>query len=221
MADRVMTWSLATLFRSGAYNSTFDFNVLEPAYNLVCQYFRLRMPRQRSGGSFRVIQANINKNNWAAWTTGSTIYISPTFRFGNDRRRCAKVAVHEFGHIGNGTSHSHNPEALMSADGGTSQGWVQDDLRWFGRYGLRGAMPPRGIFATVFGGAVATALDGKFPGSVMDGYVIDGGNPIPVSNGVKWTVEEGTPLGVANGVWDRFRDYFRVVHPMVEGVYCD
>jgi hypothetical protein len=195
MADRVITWSLASLFRTGAYNSTFDFSVLEPAYNLVCQYFQLRMPRVRSGGNFRVLQSNTNKNNWAAWTTGNTIYISPTFRFGNDRRRCAKVAVHEFGHIGNGTSHSSNPEALMAADGGTSQGWVQDDLRWFGRHKLRGAMPPRGIFATTFGA--------------------------PAVNGVMAFKEEKTPLGVANGVWDRFKDLIRPTYPAVEGVYCD
>jgi hypothetical protein len=176
--NRTITWSLATLFRSGAYNSTFDFNVIQPAFDLTCQYFQLSMPRVRTGGNFRIIQSNVNKNNWAAWTTGNTIYISPTFRFGLDRRRCAKVVVHEFGHFTSG-AHSNNPEALMSADGGTSQGWVQDDMRWFGRHKLRGSMPPRGIFATTFGGAMAMGEEDKLP------------------------------LGVANGIWHRFWDLAR------------
>jgi hypothetical protein len=179
MSDRTITWSLATLFRNGAYNSTFDFNVIQPAFDLVCRYFQLSMPRVRSGGSCRILQSNVNKNNWAAWTTGNTIYISPTFNFGRDRRRCAKVVVHEFGHF---TSHAHsnNTEALMSADGGTSQGWVQDDMRWFSRHRLRGAMPPRGIFATTFG-----------------------------TMSMNETLNDKLPLGVANGVWDRFLDLVR------------
>ena len=180
MSDRRITWSLATLFRNGAYNSTFTFDVIQPAFDLVCQYFHLQMPRVEKNGQVRVIQSNVNKNNWAAWTTGSTIYISPAFDFGRSRRRCAKVAVHEFGHIGNGTSHSNNPEALMSSDGGTSQGWVQDDLRWFGRYKLRGAMPPREIFAKTFG---TMEMNESF--------------------------SDKLPLGVANGVWDRFLDMVR------------
>jgi hypothetical protein len=187
MSDRRITWSLAMLYRNGAYNSTFTFDVIQPAFDLVSQYFQVAMPRVSANAQVRVIQSNINRNNWAAWTTGNTIYISPTFNFGRSRRRCAKVAVHEFGHIGNGTSHSNNLEALMSADGGTSQGWVQDDMRWFGRYRLRGAMPPRGIFATTFG-AMA-----------MGEELID-----------------KLPLGVANGVWDRFRDMVRPTYQMRE-----
>ena len=197
MADRRITWSLATLFRTGAYNSTYTFDVIQPAFDLTCRYFQLQMPRVSSGGNIRVIQSNVNKNNWAAWTTGNTIYISPTFNFGGNRRRCAKVAVHEFGHIGNGTSHSRDPEALMAADAGTSQGWVADDLRWFGRYKLRGALPPRGIFATTFeppsmrlSSSVSSSLYGESP----------------------------MPLGHANGVWDRFLDFFRPTYQIRDGV---
>lgn len=193
MADRTITWSLGTLFRTGAYNSTYTFDVIQPAFDLTCEYFRLRLPRVSRGGNFQIIQSNANKNNWAAWTTGNKIYISPTFRFGNDRRRCAKVAVHEFGHF-TSPGHSNDPEALMSADAGTSQGWVQDDMRWFGRHGLRGAMPPRGIFGTRFGA--------------------------PATQGLMH-VDEKTPLGEANGVWDRFLAYFRPVYAIKDGVYCD
>jgi len=190
MSDRRITWSLATQFRNGAYNSTFTFDVLQPAFDLVCQYFQLQMPRVNRGGNFQVIQSNQNKNNWAAWTTGNKIFISPTFNFGRDRRRCAKVAVHEFGHF---TSHAHsnNPEALMSADGGTSQGWVQDDLRWFGRHRLRGVFPPRGIFATTFG-AMATS---DLIGDIM-------------------------PLGLANGIIARMRATLTPTYQMQEGVCC-
>ena len=169
-----ITWSLATLFRNGSYNPTYTFDVIEPAFNLFSRYFQVVMPRVSKNGQIRVIQSNTNKNNWAAWTTGNTIYISPTFNFGGNRRRCAKIAVHEFGHIGNGTRHSADPEALMAADGGTSQGWVNDDLRWFGKYNLRGAMPPRGIFATTF--------EPQF--SMID--------------------EEPLLLGTDNSIWSRF-----------------
>jgi hypothetical protein len=184
---RRITWSLATLFRNGTYNSTFTFDVIQPAFDLVSQYFQLQMPRVGKNGQVRVIQSNVNKNNWAAWTTGLTIYISPVFDFGMNRRRCSKVVVHEFGHIGNGTSHSRDPQALMAADGGTSQGWVQDDMRWFGKYKLRGSMPPRGIFANTFG-AMA-----------MGEELID-----------------KLPLGVANGVWDRFLNMIRPTYAMKE-----
>lgn len=179
MSDRRISWSLATLFRNGAYNSSYLFDVIQPAFDLTCRYFRLIMPRVNTNGNIRVIQSNVNKNNWAAWVTGNTMYISPTFDFRQNPRRCAQVSVHEFGHFGNGTSHSRDPEALMAPDGGTSFGWVQDDLRWFGRYGLRGAMPPRGIFATTFG-EVRSDEDNT---------------PIP--------------LGFANGIWDRFLDRMR------------
>lgn len=191
MSDRRITWSLATQFRNGAYNSTFLFDVLQPAFDLVCRYFQLQMPRVSRGGNFQVIQSNQNKNNWAAWTTGNTIFISPIFNFGRDRRRCAKVAVHEFGHFQMGTAHSSNPEALMSADGGTSQGWVQDDMRWFGRHRLRGEFPPRGIFATTFGAMATNDLIGDV-----------------------------LPLGVANGIMDRTRAMVTRTYAMREGVCC-
>jgi hypothetical protein len=187
MSDRTIPWLLATQYRDGSYNGTFDFSVVQPAFDLVARYFRVSMPRVSSGAQVRVIQSNKNKNNWAAWTSGNSIYISPTFNFANDRRRCAKVAVHEFGHIGNGTSHSKNPGALMAFDGGTSQGWMQDDLRWFGRYRLRGAMPPAGIFATTFG----------------------------VSS-VKESQEDDIPHGEANGFWSRFLDLVRPTYAMKE-----
>jgi len=169
MSDRRISWLLATQYRSGAYNSTFAFDVIKPAFDLVCQYFQLQMPRVSRGANVQVIQSNTNKKNWAAWTTGSTIFISPTFNFGQDRRRCAKVIVHEFGHVGNG-AHSNNPEALMFHDSGTSNGWVQDDMRWFGKYKLRGAMPPRGIFATTFG-AMQTGEYEQLPLGVANGII--------------------------------------------------
>ena len=85
----------------------------------------------------------------------------------------------------------------MAADGGTSQGWVQDDLRWFGRYKLRGAMPPRGIFATTF----EPALMLRSPSFQEMNYS-----------------EEKTPLGVANGIWDRFLDFVRPTYQIKDGV---
>lgn len=182
MSDKKIPWMLGTLYKNGWYNPTFTFEVVAPTFGLICQYFQLTMPRVTTGAAFRVLQSNVNKNNWAAWTTGNTMYVSNVFNFGMSRRRCSKVTGHEFGHYGNGTSHSKDPEALMAPDGGTSQGWVQDDLRWFGKYKLRGAMPPRGIFATTFPDTRSDDLD------------------------------QILTLGVANGIWDRFLDRFRPVY---------
>jgi hypothetical protein len=44
-SDRRITWSLATLFRNDSYNSTFTFEVIQPAFDLICQYFQLSMLR--------------------------------------------------------------------------------------------------------------------------------------------------------------------------------
>jgi hypothetical protein len=77
----------------------------------------------------------------------------------------------------------------MAADGGTSQGWIQDDLRWFGKYKLRGAMPPRGIFASTFGTmtmgkedrftiGVSNSVWDRFLNAVRPTYEIDYTRPL-------------------------------------------
>lgn len=216
MADRRITWSLATLYRNGAYNSTFDYNIAQPAFDLACEYFQLQIARISSGGNFRIIQSNINRNNWAAWTTSNIIYISPIFNFGRVARRCAKVIVHEFGHFTN-SGHSRDPEALMFADGGTSQGWVQDDLRWFGRHRLRGAMPPRGIFATRFGTQSPHKYQGVQKYGELDMFYGDSGFERVYDD---FDVEP-IRFGEANSIWDRFVSRFTPVYQMKDKVYCD
>ena len=145
MADREITWSLATLYKNGAYNSTFRFDMIQPAFDHMARYWQLVFKRVTRGARLSIIQANTSKNpTWAAWTNGNTIYISPTFNFGRNARICAKVILHEFAHAAGGGSHSSNPDALMAPDGGRGNGWIEDDLRWLRAYKLRGGMPPRG-----------------------------------------------------------------------------
>lgn len=217
MADKVIRWALFTQYKNGAYNSTYDYNILQLGFNLIVEFFQVQMPRVSKGWNIRVIQANVNKNNWAAWTSGNDIYISPTFNFGRSARRCAKVGNHEFGHIGNGTSHSRDPEALMFTDGGTSQGWVQDDLRWFNKYKLRGAMPPRGIFATRFGVQSPHKYQGVQKYGELDMFYGDSGFERAYDD---FDVEP-IRFGEANSIWDRFVSRFTPVYQMKDKVYCD
>lgn len=145
MADRIITWSLATQYRNGAYNSTFRFDMIQAAFDHMARYWQVSFPRVSRGARVSIVQANTSKNpTWAAWTSGNTIHISPTFNFARDPRICAKVILHEFCHAAGGGSHSSNPAALMAPNGGTSDGWVQDDLRWLRAYKLRGGLPPVG-----------------------------------------------------------------------------
>jgi hypothetical protein len=164
MADRVITWSLASLYKNGAYNSTFRFDMIQPALDHMARYWQLAFPRVTRGARLSIIQANTSKNpTWAAWTNGNTIYISPTFNFGRNARICAKVILHEFAHAAGGGSHSSNSDALMAPNGGNSEGWIEDDLRWLRAYKLRGGMPPRGSlneFRSVAShGSLATVSD--------------------------------------------------------------
>lgn len=157
-SDREITWSLATQYKDGSYQGTFRFDIIESAFNHMAQYFKVRFRRTTRGGSVLVLQSSKPPKNLdiAAWVSGNTIYISPVYNFGRSASLTAKVILHEFGHIGNGSSHSKDSEALMSGNTGTSGGWVQDDLKWFNKYKLRGALPPRGSIRNTF-----SLMDGK------------------------------------------------------------
>lgn len=145
MADRQITWGLSTQYRNGAYNSTFRFDVIQAAFDHMARYWQLSFPRVTRGGRVSIVQANTSKrSDVAAWASGNTIFISPTYNFGRNARISAKVILHEFAHLAGGGGHSGNPDALMAPDSGRSNGWVEDDLRWLRAYKLRGAMPPRG-----------------------------------------------------------------------------
>jgi len=153
MADRLITWSLATQYRNGAYQGTFRFDQIQAALDHMSVHFRVRFRRVTRGGQFLVLQSSSqyrNDRNFAAWTLGSTIYISPIYDFKKLATWTAKVFLHEFGHLWGGGAHSNDPTALMNLNTGTSYGWVADDMRWFQRYNLRGALPPRGSIFEAF-----------------------------------------------------------------------
>lgn len=152
MDIKEITWSLATQYKNGIYQGTFRFDLIQAALDHMSEYFAINFKRITRGGKILVLQSSkANKNpNVAAWTIGSTIYISPTYNFRKSAILTAKVILHEIGHIGNGTHHSRDPEALMSNNSGTSGGWVQDDLKWFGKYKLRKSMPPRSSIYNTF-----------------------------------------------------------------------
>lgn len=193
MADREITWSLATQYKNGIYQGTFRFDVIQLALNHMAQYFQVKFRRTTRGGSILVLQSNKAPRdpNWAAWTIGNTIYISPVYNYKKSASLTAKVILHELGHIGNGTSHANNREALMHGETGTSGGWVQDDLRWFGKYKLRSSLPPVGSIRNTF--------------SIMDAPMTTQGLI------VNQDVDINIKCGHENTFWDRIKNYYDIL----------
>lgn len=193
MSDKEITWSLATQYKDGTYQGTFRFDIIESAFNHMAQYFKVRFRRTTRGGSFLVLQSNKAPKNpdIAAWVSGNTIYISPVYNFGKSASLSAKVILHEFGHIGNGSSHSKDSTALMFGNTGTSGGWVQDDLKWFGRYKLRTSMPPLGSIRDTF--------------SLMD-------NPRATVEKLSiQTIKMDIKCGYKNTICDRIKNYYDIL----------
>lgn len=202
MADREITWSLATQYRNGAYQGTFRFDVLQAALDHMSLYFQVRFRRVTRGGSFLVLQANTqfkNDPNYAAWALGNTIYISPTYNFKRLATWTSKVFLHEFGHLWGGGAHSNDPAALMNSNTGTSYGWVQDDMRWFGKYRLRGALPPRGSIFEAFRG-----MDGLPPRVGLSAY----GGAEEIQNEIPVQLLENIGCSHQSGFLAHFRNYW-------------
>lgn len=193
MSDREIKWALATQYRDGRYQETFRFDMIESALNHMSQYFQVRFKRVNKGWNFLVLQSNkAPKNlNTAAWVSGNTIYISPVYNFGKSAALTAKVILHEFGHIGNGTSHSKDAEALMAPNAGISHGWVKDDLKWFNKYKLRAGLPPKGSIKNAF--------------SFLDNPVI-GENTLLNSY-----LDISIKCEHRNTIWDRITNYYDIL----------
>lgn len=115
---RIITWDLATQYRNGTYNGTFDFAGIDYALNMLGRYWNLEFRRVTRGGQYHVIQANTNPNStWAAWNRGSETYVNPVYNFGRNKALCGMVMLHEFFHTG-GKNHHAQDGGLMGPNGG-------------------------------------------------------------------------------------------------------
>jgi hypothetical protein len=149
-----ITWDLATEYKTGQYNGTFAFGAVQYDLSSLGRYVNLSFRRVTRGGQLHVLQSKSNGPG-AAWTNGATIKISPSFRFVNETH-CGMVIVHEFLHVGNGTSHHAQDGGIMGPNGGylllasdfpwmQKRGWKSalrptDEPEWFKRYLSRNAV---------------------------------------------------------------------------------
>lgn len=164
MADRQITWSLATRYRNGAYNSTIRLDKIQDIFNLFGQYWQCTFTRVTRNARINIIQSDraLGRNVFAT-AGGSTINLDPAANYGSSVYTTAIVLLHEFGHLAGGSSHSGDPAGLMSPNGGTSGGWLQSDARWFRAYQFRGAFPPPGIIRSTFAGVASTGRIEELP----------------------------------------------------------
>ena len=133
-----ITWDLATEYQSGAYNGSFAFGSIQYALSSLGRYHPLTFRRVTRGGQLHVIQSSRNGPG-AAWTNGATIKVSPTFRFINEVH-CGMVIVHEFLHVGNGTSHHAQDGGIMGPSGGYLL--LASDFPWMQKRGWKSALRP-------------------------------------------------------------------------------
>lgn len=135
----VITFHIATEYREGYYNGTFAFGDCEYMLNSLGRYLNVTFQRTNRG-QFSIVQSSRNgPPGAAAWTNGNVIRISPTFRFVNPVQ-CGMVTVHEFLHMGNGTSHHAQDGGIMGPNGGYLL--LASDFPWMQKRGWKSALRP-------------------------------------------------------------------------------
>jgi hypothetical protein len=118
---RVIPYVVASEYPNGIYQGTFRWDVIDEALNFLGNYWDIQFQRTNNynAARYKIVQAKTNPNsNWAAWTNGNVTKVSPVFNFNKGRFVTARVIMHEFMHAAGGGSHSSNPAALMSTNGG-------------------------------------------------------------------------------------------------------
>lgn len=143
---REITFDIATRYKTGYYNPTIDWGLIDKSLNWLGRYKQVKFRRVSSGGRIHFIQSNVQPNpTWMMWVNGWTCNVSPTRNFGNNPYQSAKYWLHEFGHmVKGGTDHLGGNVALMSPFGGTCQNITEPDYRYFSAYPwIKGAKLPQ------------------------------------------------------------------------------
>jgi hypothetical protein len=133
---RQITYSIATEYRDGFYNPTFNWGMVDRAYNYLGLYWDIKFVRVNSGARIKIIQANTNPNtNWLAWTRGFETRISPVRNFGKSDFITALITCHEFGHMcrTNG-SHASSPGLMDPSASMPTGNLAPVDYYWFDVY---------------------------------------------------------------------------------------
>lgn len=136
---RIITYSIATQYKDGYYNSSFPWNDIEYAMESLARYYNLDYRRVNSGAQWQIIQANtVGGKDWAAWTNGSRTYISPVFRYYSPVQG-RMIIVHERGHVG-GRGHHNIVNGLMHPYGGYKL--LPQDQSYFNGTPYKGSLRP-------------------------------------------------------------------------------
>ena len=132
----------------GAFRSNFNAKRIGDYLNFLGRYWDIQFSIAPAGqsGRIRFILANIN-SGWAAVTNGFDCRISATKNWADAGdvyldMICAKVTMHEFGHmVRQGNIHSRTP-GLMDTNASMPTGnLVQSDYPWFDAYPKKGKRP--------------------------------------------------------------------------------
>jgi hypothetical protein len=139
--DIVITWDLATQYRTGDYNGTFAFYDIDYALNSLGRHKKITFRRVTRGGQYHVVQGNYQLKgnpNAAEWTSGNTTVVSPIFRFANPVQ-CNMCTVHEYLHLG-GFNHHAQDGGIMGPNGGYLLN--PNDWNYISRFPWRSASRP-------------------------------------------------------------------------------
>ena len=132
---RQITWSLHT--ETGNNNTSFSTATITPALNFLGNYWDINFVYVPNNGRIKYILARSPNPIWAAWTRGFECRINAAYNFNVGAVRvlfCAQIAIHEFGHMAGGSSHSSVP-GLMSTNANVQNGNLSaSDYRWFDGY---------------------------------------------------------------------------------------
>jgi hypothetical protein len=140
---RQITYSIATEFRNGFYNPTFNWGRIHAYLNFLGRYWDIQYVRVTGPGRVQINQGAANPGNGIMATTGGWITrISPVANFARSDYVCAKVTMHEGGHWVN-LAHSSNPAALMSPRAGTGHNLTASDYPYW-PYAWKSALRPHG-----------------------------------------------------------------------------
>jgi hypothetical protein len=140
-AAQVVKYAIATEYKSGVYNSTYNYHKIDHYLQAVERSWDVDFQRVTRGQRFTFIQSSksLGAPNVAAVMRGGNVYISPNFNFANGPW-CGVLAIHETGHVFGGTSHNRtNPNGIMGPSGGSA--FLQTDYYWFRAFKFRSGLP--------------------------------------------------------------------------------
>lgn len=145
--SRQITWALATEFRNGQYNSSFVFDAIQPALDMLARYWNIHFVRVSNYNSARVkiLQSSKALAGGAfavASKSAMRIAISPSSNYGGLASRCARVIQHEFLHLAGSSNHLPGTLSLMTVNGGSAGNLTEPDYAYMRSYPWRGALRP-------------------------------------------------------------------------------